>query len=996
MTTIKGQVTDPSGATVPGATVTVSNGKATRSAKSDNIGNYALPGVPSGTYDLRVSARGFADYATSNVQVQGGQLNFDVPLTVAAEAASVTVSTDTNKVNTDPAQNVGAIVLRQEDLAMLSNDPDDLASDLQALAGPAAGPNGGQIFIDGFSGGRLPPKESIREIRINSNPFSSEYDRMGFGRIEVFTRPGTDKFRGSAFFNYGNRIFNTRNPFVTGTVPDFQQQMFGGNLSGPITKKSSFFIDVNRRVIDENALIVATTLDQNFNITPFNSAVVTPIRRTEVSPRLDYALSPNQTLVVRYNFGQNSSQNQGVGNFTLPTLATNNNTNDHTLQVTETAIIGTKMINEARFQFIARRQNQSGTSGLPTITVAGAFVSGGAPLSLNFTNENRYEFHDNVSMTHGTHQIKFGIRLRRVDQDTQSTSNYNGNYTFAGGLAPQLDANFNQIIGSNGQPVMTPLSSIDVYRTTQLLLQRGLSGQQIRALGYGPNQFSIVGGIPLSSIGQWDVGPFFQDDWRLLPSMTLSLGLRYETQNNIGDRGDWAPRVGIAWAPRAKKGVAPKFVIRVGAGIFYDRFSEDLTLNAIRLNGITQQQFVVRNPDFYPTVPSIATLTAAKLPQAIREVDTSLKAPRTMQTALGFERQLPLRMTLSMNWTYSRGVHELRTRNINAPIPGSYDPNVPGSGVRPYGASAGDLYVYESTGIFKQNQLMTNIQARISPKYQLFGFYVYGHANSNADGVGSFPANQYDLTNEWSRASFDVRHRAFIGGSITAPWKISLSPFITMNSANPFNITLGRDLNGDGIFADRPAFATDLTRPSVLKTAYGNFDTSPLPGMAVIPRNYGNAHASFSTNLRISRSWGFGERRTAQADQAFGLGGPGGPGGGEHGPRGGGGGGPRGGGGGGMRGGGGAPMGGGGMHGGGGGFGGGGAGNSRVVMTLGVSARNALNNVNLGAPIGDLSSPRFGQSNGLAGGFGPGGGGGGFGGGAAGNRRVEFSLRLTF
>jgi hypothetical protein len=582
-------------------------------------------------------------------------------------------------------------------------------------------------------------------------------------------------------------------------------------------------------------------------------------------------------------------------------------------------------------------------------------------------------------MTHGTHQFRFGGRIRGVNQDTQSTSNYNGMYTFSGGRVTELDANYRPILDAAGQPVQTTLTSIDLYRQTQLLLQNGFTAAQIRAFGYGPNQFSITGGQPLSGVGQFDLGFFAQDDWRLKPNFTLSLGVRYETQNNIGDHGDIAPRVGLAWAPGARKGASPKTVIRAGFGIFFDRFTEDYTLNAIRLNGITQQQFVIRNPDFYPEVPTATSLAAAKIPQAIREVDAGLVAPRIAQTAIGFERQLPKHVTLSMNYANSRGTHQLRSRNINAPLSATYNPLVPGSGDRPYGSDAGDLYLYESSGVFRQNQLITSVQARMSPKFTMFGFYVFGKAESNGDGANNFPANQYDLKNEWSRASFDVRHRAFIGGSLTGPWNVQMNPFIIMNSAAPFNITTGRDINGDSLFTDRPAFATDLSRPSVVQTAYGNFDVNPIAGQTIIPRNYGDSHPNFSVNLRLSRSWGFGERKSAQGAGPFGdFGGGGG------GPRGGGGGGPRGGGGGGgpvmIAGGGPRGM-----------FGGGGAGNSRFVLTASVSARNALNHVNPGAPVGDLSSRLFGQSTGIAGGFGPGGPGG-----AAGNRRIEIQLRLSF
>jgi hypothetical protein len=274
----------------------------------------------------------------------------------------------------------------------------------------------------------------------------------------------------------------------------------------------------------------------------------------------------------------------------------------------------------------------------------------------------------------------------------------------------------------------------------------------------------------------------------------------------------------------------------------------------------------------------------------------------------------------------------------------------------------------------------------------MFGYFTVGSAKSNTDSAGSFPSNQYSLVNEYSRAGFDARFHTFIGGSITAPWGLRFSPYISESSSRPFNITVGRDLNGDSIFNDRPAFATDLSRPSVVHTPWGTFDTNPIAGQTIIPRNYGVGPGQFSVNLRLSRTFGFGNKTEATAaapaaspDSAFGGGRERGPGGDRGGARGGGpgGGGPRGGGGGG------GPRGGRGGGGGPGGMFGDTAGNKRYNLILSVSARNILNHENLGTPIGTLASPLFGQSNSLAGGFGPGGS-------SSGNRRVELQLRFSF
>ena len=946
--TLKGVITDPSGAAIPQATITATSdtGKVAV-GQTDQSGNFLMI-VQTGTYTIRGLAPGFAPFEKMGVKIEGSSpVTLNAQLKIQSDTQEVTVS-DQVQVSTDPSSNVGQLVLRGADLEALPDDPDDLAQDLQALAGPAAGPNGGQIFIDGFSGGKLPPKSAIREIRINSNPFAAEYDRLGFGRIEILTKPGTDKFHGQAFFNFGDDIFNTRNPFLTtADVPPFRQEMFGGNVSGALGKKASFFIDVERRNIDENSLVVAHILDSNFNVIPFNSGIVTPIRDTTVSPRLDYAINANNTLTGRYSFSDRTSGNQQTGQFNLESRAVQNDSQEQTVQLTETSILNSRSINETRFMFDRATSNQNGNSTLPTINVQDAFTGGGASLSNNFNKLNSYELTNNTSLTRGTHAIKFGGRLRAYSQDNQSTSNYNGTFTFF---------------------------SINTYSVAQQMLAAGATPAQIYAAGAGAGIFSISGGTPLASIHQVDAGLFVQDDWRIRPNITISGGLRYEVQTNINDHKDFGPRVSLAWGLDSKKGGAAKTVLRVGGGFFYDRFDYSLTMNALRLNGITQQQFVVTNPNFYPIVPSTATLTAAKLPQAIYKVDENLHAPYVMQEVVGLERQLPHNITAAVNFINSEGIHVLRSRDINAPLAGTYNPAVPGSGARPYGTAAGDIYLYESSGVFRQRQIISNVSARVNTKLTLFGFYAFGHANGNSDGAGTFPAYQYNLSTEWSRSSFDVRHRAFIGGSLTPKWGISLSPFVMLSSGAPFNILLGRDLNGDGLLTDRPGFATSATpAASIRSTPWGIFDINPASNSAaIIPRNYGDGPGMVSVNLRMSRTWSFGKKAETAATQG-GMGGP--PGGGMM--MGGGGGGPRGGGGG------------GGPRGGGGGmFGGGGSG--KYNLSASISARNVINHVSYATPVGNLSSPSFGQSTSLAGGFGP------FASGAAGNRKIEFQLRFTF
>jgi len=246
-------------------------------------------------------------------------------------------------------------------------------------------------------------------------------------------------------------------------------------------------------------------------------------------------------------------------------------------------------------------------------------------------------------------------------------------------------------------------------------------------------------------------------------------------------------------------------------------------------------------------------------------------------------------------------------------------------------------------------------------------------ANSNTSGASSFPSNSYDVALDYGRAAFDVRNRVFLGGSFSLPKGVRLSPFMIANSGSPFNITTGQDNNGDSIFNDRPAYAsTGATGTNIVKTQWGTFDTNPQAGETAIPINLGTGPGQFSLNLRLSKTIGLGRKTESRT-----LGGPMGPppGGGRGGPPGGGGG-PGGG------------LGPGGLSGSGGPGGPPGQNVSyRYNLTLGIGAMNAFNIVNLGAPVGQLSSPLFGKSNSLASGFGPPGGG---------NRQVDFQIMFSF
>jgi hypothetical protein len=949
---LHGQVTDPSGAVVVGATVSVTTPDGhTQKALTDKSGNYVVHGLPVGNVTVDATATGFAPYQMPNVIIPAGQpQQLDIAFGIAVQKEQVTVQDEGTTVDVNPANNASAIILKGEDLEALSDDPDDLEQDLLALAGPSVGPNGGQIYIDGFSNGTLPPKASIREIRINQNPFSAEYDRPGFGRIEVFTKPGSDKWHGQLMFNENNSVFNARNPYVLTPIPSYHSENYTGNVSGALTKKLSIFLNAEHRSISDFDA-VATTLAGP------SQAVASPRSRTNVSERLDWQLTPSNTLSARYQFLINDQQNLGIGGLALQSQGYSSDETQHTLQLSDTQILGPHVINETRFQFIHDDTTQAANQFGAAINVLGEFSGGGSAVNRNSDSINRYELQNYTSLSVGKHFVKFGGRLRAYQDNSFALTNTNGSLSYGAlceiSASPLVLCPNPNVIPSNA----TILTPFDAYK-----------------LGT-PSQLSIVnivpGKDPRISLSFADVGLYAEDDWKLRPNLTLSYGLRFESQSSISDKADFAPRLGLSWGLGSAKST-PKTVLRVGYGIFYDRFTEDLVLQAERLNGEIEQQTIYTStpstpilcpPGVSPSSPLMVQnggCTFSGGSTTLYQINPNLRAPYTMQSAVSLERQLGRVGTVSVTYLNSRGLHQFILENVNAP-----DPNSPFDGARPLSAQYGNdnLYQYNSEAIFKQNQLITNVQIRLSRKLSLTGYYTLNYANSDTGGASSNPSNQYNLSQDYGRASFDIRNRLFLAGSASLAHNIRISPFVVANSGAPFNITTGRDNNGDSFFNDRPSFTTPGA-PGAVTNQYGSFNLNPTPGQRIIPINYGNGPASVTINMRFAKTFGFGaetKKPAAAPDQDAGGKGSG--------------------------------------HGGGhGGLGGPGRAMGSVFapsnttrrynLTFTATARNLFNTWNPGSPIGNLSSTMFGKTTGLAGGP--------FSSGGAYNRRVDFQALFSF
>jgi Carboxypeptidase regulatory-like domain len=956
---LRGQVSDERGAVISAARVTLiaADGKK-RTATASASGEFTIANVPPGKYTLIVEFKGFDTHVEEGLQVPTSSA-LKITLSVAPIKAETEVNADSSGISVEPDQNMSAIVLDEKMIMdLLPDNEDDMLEFLQALAGPGAGgasggQGGPQIYIDGFPGGRLPPRESILQIRINQNPLSAEYARPGIGRIEIITKPGTEQWHGSAGFNFRNSALDARNAFAL-TTPDLFSRRYSFTLSGPIIKKkTSFFLNAEQRTVDSDSIINAITPSG-----PFVTNAPSTNESRYFGLRVGSMLSKRNSLNIGYNYHQSERVSNG-GGFDLPERGSTSDNTNQTFTFSETFVVNSRLIHEARLRWQHEDSTAIAKTSGVAINVLDAFSSGGASCCPSNSKQNQLDFQDYLTFTYKKHTLRGGLQLQYENHSDLSANNFNGSYTF---------------------------SSLDQYRA--VLAGARTDPNDPTSPLVRPTQFTINLGSPLFKYNQYEAALFVQDDIRLSPSLTLSAGFRYEFQSHLQDKLNFAPRLGIAWSPTKDH----KTTVRTGGGIFFNRLSGSLFENTLRFDGVSLQSIVIRNPIFDLVNPLAANpgATVDSARTITRALDANLQTPYTIYTQSSIEHQFPWGMNGSLTYIFARGVHFFRSLNINAPLPNTL--------VRP-DPSEGNIYSLESTANSRHNSFMFRADRRFGRNFSLFVNYVLSWTNSDADSPQSLPANSYDLHSEWGPALTDRRNFLNVVGRLSLPHGFSLTPFLLASSGGPFNITTGQDDNFDTVINDRPA---GINRNSDLPASFYPLipnrcisgcgpGQTPVLLRDFLETNYPNGvHAvgpgSFNVNLSVSKTFGFGRSggRLAQngggqgdatqgegGDQTGGPAGPGGNGGGSAGGRGGLGG----------RGGGGF----GGGRGGGGGFGGRGGRNnsasegSRYNIQLSAQITNLFNHVNPGQFSGVLTSPFFGRSNNA---------------GAA--RHLDFSLRFSF
>ena len=753
---ISGTVTDPSGAGIPNADVRVrqrgtSDGAA--GTQTDNFGNFQVSGPPTGSIEINVSHEGFASETVLIAIKDRAPAPLRIQLQLAGVHQAVTVSDSATQVSTDSADNLDTVTM---DRQMMDNlpvfDQNYVAAMSQFLDAGSIGTNGVTLVVNGMEQRNIGVTASaIQQVKINQNPYSAEFSRPGRGRIEIITKPESQIYHGTFNFLFRDYHLNARDPFATARPPE-QRRIYEGSLLGPLghNKKNSFLISIDREEQDLQSIVYAITpaglLQQN---------IANPQRDTEISASVTHQFTPNHLATVRFNSTSSSEQNRGVGGLVLPEAGVNVRDREDEVYYNDSVVITPTLLNQFRVVIGRDHAPTTSVSEAPGILVPGSFTGGGAQADSLHT-ENHMNLNEILTWTPAKHNIRAGINVPDISRrGMDDNTNIGGTYYF---------------------------STLQDYS-----LQRPYSFIQQQGDGHIVFVEIVAGG-------------FVQDDYRLRPNLTISMGLRYDWQNFFHDNNNVSPRLALAFAP----GKSRKTVLRAGGGIFYDRTGNGPIFDLERYNGVRLKQIVLSDPA-YPVLPGPEGLAA--MPGTLIRLDPAVHIPYLAQFSAAAERQLYAGTTLSVTYWASRGVGLFRSRDVNAPPPPDYL-------VRPNPA-IGVYRQIESSGHLESNALEISFRGHITRFFQGMVQYTLGQTyndvpgnysvSTRGAGINAFPANNYDLSGEWARADYDARHRLNLMGAMHIAKYLDFGAGLFINSGMPYTETTGLDEYHTGYANARPA-----------------------------------------------------------------------------------------------------------------------------------------------------------------------------------------------
>jgi hypothetical protein len=726
--TLRVTVVDPSGAVIVGAHVRVAGSTLDTGPRGD----AAFDALAPGRYTIRVESPGFESAELRDVRVRAGDNRREVKLAIAKLAETVQVGRDARERASDPRGDAFSTVLSQQQIDELPDDPDEMEQALRDMAGPGA-----VLRVNGFRGGRLPPKGQIQQIRFRRNMFAADMHEPGFVSVDITTRPGLDNWRGSTSLGFRDAALNARNAFAP-VKGDEQHERYGFSLNGPLWKQhTSLSLSVDGTDAFDTKTIVAA-LPSGY----FADSIRKPNQALNVTARLEHALSKSQMFRAELQRNTTSTENLGVGDFDLLERGYRQERSEHVLRASTAGAIGKALYNELRLQWRAEDISFAPASTAPAVLVLNAFDAGGAQLA-GTRGMNLFTLADDLDVAIGRHAIRTGVLLDAGRYRTDERRNTGGTFTFA---------------------------SLEDFAAAR------------------PTTFTRNIGDPALAISQVEVGLYVQDDMRVRKDLTVSAGLRQEFQTHIGGL-HLAPRGGIAWSPFR----SGRTTIRAGGGVFYDWMDAQAYEQGVQLDGTHQRIETILQPG-YP----VAALggQALILPAGRVQFANGLTQPRLLETIAGVEQTLPGEVRLNAMYIRRQGSHLLRGVNVNAPLP---------NGLRP-DPSSGTVTGIQSVAGSQLDAISINLNfARPQQRLFLAANYTLGRSLDEADSAFALPANNYDLAAERGPALGYPRHRFMSMANLPLKKRLRLGTSLRAQSALPYNITTGRDDNGDTVSNDRPA-----------------------------------------------------------------------------------------------------------------------------------------------------------------------------------------------
>ena len=774
-------VVDQTGAVIPNARVTLTRVITAPDAKvpdpfaTNEKGIATIAGVAPGLYAIQAEFPGFETRLVKDVQIKPGDNKHTIVLSIQGLQDSVTVSRDAREAASDRRATFGTAMTREQ-IEALPDDPDEMAQQLQDLAG-----GGAIIRVDSFEGGRLPPKSTIKAIHITRDAFAAENHFAGGLFVDIITQPGSGPLR----TNVGLRF---RDGSLSGAPPaafaDQQRkgpertQSYNGGFGGTLIKqKSSFSVTFHGNTQYDTPYYYYTTPDGE---TVNSLAPRRPRDNMFIYGLFDYAITRDQTLRINVSRDRFSSKNLGIGGYELLERGYSTDDTNYGIRIQEAGPIGRRFFINTRAWINWSRSSSSSLFEAPTVRVIEAFTSGGQQRTGGVDSKS-INFQSDLDYVRGIHSYRAGVQLEGGTYRSNDSSNYLGTYTF---------------------------ESINAYNEGR------------------PRSFTQRIGDPNIQYQNLQAGLYVQDDVRVRKNLTLSPGVRYEAQTHLTDANNFGPRFGFTWSP----GTSGKTTLRGSAGIFYDWLSTSVYEQTLRVDGFRQQEVNITNPTFpVPTGLGVTPPTNRYL------LAGSLEMQRNVRFSAGASRQLTRMVSLNGTYAHTRGDNLMRGENLNAPVGGvrpdpqfsnvvqvlgdarsrAHTLNIGASvnfNAPPGGSGAGPMLMGAPVMVAHgappppppPGGARTAANARWNwRRVSLFTNFNFGRSLNNTDGAFATPATG-SIVDDWGPTSFDVRRRVNVSISSQQLRNFNANLSFNASSAPPYTIRTGVDTNGDLVFNDRP------------------------------------------------------------------------------------------------------------------------------------------------------------------------------------------------